>query len=183
MSQCCYRCCCCGIVIIWFRSMPQKLSNRTLSLPMIHRMRILMLFFSSSSSSSSWVGVGLSLILKPSWGVFASSSSSSSSCSSLFSSSLSSPCLCLVSEVPFRSPCRSRRRADRDHTFSFANPIPVANEGRYCHCILKELKMAFRRDEVISRDGSGRVKPYSTGNGRRCFGRPGIPRTTDLGSC
>lgn len=57
------------------------------------------------------------------------------------------------------------------------------NEGRYCQSIWKELRMAFRRFEAASRGGRGIVKAYSTGNGRRCFGKPGIPRATDLGLC
>lgn len=142
--------------------------------PTIHRMR------SRAPSFPFWLRVNL--ILKPSLGGFVSSSfsSSSSSSSSLSSFSSSLPCLPLVS-VSFRSFCR--RRAARDQTFSLANPIPVASEGRYCHCIWKELKTAFKRLEAASRDESGMVKPYSTGNGRRCFARPGIPRATDLGSC
>ena len=111
-------------------SIPQKLSNKTLSSPWSHR----------TCTAVSWFAMGKAWILKASAGCSTSSSSSFSRENLSFSI-----LFCF-------------RLADRDQTFPLAAPIPVARDGRNCQRRSRGRNMLFKRWAIHSWDGLWTVK-------------------------
>ena len=140
-------------------TIPQKLSNSTLSFPCSH-------LISTSVPLPSIAFVGW--ILKPNAGS-SSSSSSSMACSFEFSFGAIRAIRAATSSFFF---CR---RAERDHTSFIAKPIPADRLGRYCHLRSRGCRVEFRQRTTSSIDLYGIAKRYSEGKGIRCFGKVEIP--------
>ena len=146
-------------------NMPQKLSKSTLWVPCSHLMV-------TSTSLSTFAC--RTCTLKPNAG-----SSSSSSSEPEFS--------CMVSLLVFSAAGRitlSRfcllRLAERDQTFSLANPTPAEMEGRYCHRMSRSLIVVLTLETTESSEILLMEKVNSEGKGRRCLGSVALPLATSL---
>ena len=132
-------------------SIPQKLSNSTLSLPCIQR----------TSTSTRPFSLDFSWILKPNVG-------------SLSSLSLSEATLMVESCLT----CCFLRRAARLHTLPSANPRPVAKIGRYRNFTPKEFKVSLIDRTQESTLLSLTVNVLSQGKGNKCLGSVDVPLAT-----
>lgn len=130
-------------------NMPTKLSNNTESTPFNHLTTILTIFPSIPSN--------FNCTLNPSAAV---------------RSSISALCVAAASGFCIL------RRACRDQTFSFVNPIPVMRFLRKCHLIGRAVSAV---SSFVQRSSMGMLviwKVESEGNGRRCLGNPVTPLAT-----